>query len=108
MQTQSLGAEGSQGPKYKGMVDCAGQLLRTGGMSSLFRGWEATLLRDGPGSAAYFGVNAFLKKKFTDANGRVSTAGILTAGGLAGESLRAFALSQKCISQDGNLTRLTI
>jgi solute carrier family 25 carnitine/acylcarnitine transporter 20/29 len=35
--------------KYNGTLDCARQLLREGGMRSLFRGWQATLLRDIPG-----------------------------------------------------------
>jgi len=37
--------------KYKGTFDCARQLLREGGVRSLFRGWQATLLRDIPGCA---------------------------------------------------------
>ena len=36
--------------KYKGMVDCGMQVLREGGVRSLFKGTFATLLRDVPGT----------------------------------------------------------
>lgn len=36
-------------PKYSGMVDCAKQLHAAGGMRSVFKGWEVTLMRDVPG-----------------------------------------------------------
>lgn len=36
-------------PKYSGMVDCARQLHATGGLRSVFKGWEVTLMRDVPG-----------------------------------------------------------
>jgi len=78
---------GASGPqKYSGMVDCAKQLLKEGGMKSLFRGWEATLIRDIPGSVAYFGVNEALKRLFAAGGdvSEVSAAGKLCAGGLAG------------------------
>ncbi|CAM9648973.1 unnamed protein product, partial [Phaeothamnion confervicola] len=85
LQIQGQEAAGKgQPPKYSGMVDCAKQLYSTGGLRSVFKGWEATLLRDTPGSVAYFGVNAALKKQLADSNGRVSDSGILVAGGVAG------------------------
>lgn len=36
-------------PKYSGMIDCAKQLHATGGLRSVFKGWEVTLMRDVPG-----------------------------------------------------------
>ena len=42
--------------QYRGMVDCASQLYRTGGIQSIFRGTGLTLLRDIPGSVAWFGM----------------------------------------------------
>lgn len=39
--------------KYKGVIDVLGQLYKEGGLKSIFRGSFATILRDGPGSAAY-------------------------------------------------------
>ena len=40
--------------KYKGMIDCGVHVLREGGVRSLFKGTFATLLRDVPGSIAWF------------------------------------------------------
>lgn len=75
-------------PKYAGMMDCAGQVLRQGGIRSLFKGFFATLLRDGPGSVAWFGVyelskRAFMKMQGVE-NGKLSPASVLCAGGFAG------------------------
>lgn len=39
--------------KYKGVFDVFRVLYKEGGISSIFRGSFATLMRDGPGSAAY-------------------------------------------------------
>jgi solute carrier family 25 carnitine/acylcarnitine transporter 20/29 len=78
--------------KYTGMVDCAKKLLKEGGISSLYKGWQATLLRDVPGSVAYFGVNAALKQQFTGTDGQISSLGILTAGGIAGMANWAIAI----------------
>ncbi len=36
-------------PKYSGMLDCAKQLYTAGGLRSVFKGWEVTLMRDVPG-----------------------------------------------------------
>lgn len=40
--------------RYKGMIDCGVHVLREGGVRSLFKGTFATLLRDVPGSIAWF------------------------------------------------------
>mmetsp|Transcript_5109 Transcript_5109/g.8764 ORF Transcript_5109/g.8764 Transcript_5109/m.8764 type:complete len:313 (+) Transcript_5109:211-1149(+) len=78
-------AEGGGKPQYSGMVDCARQLLRSGGTASLFRGWEATLIRDVPGSIAYFGVYEFLKRTLSGGDpSTLSPLAILSAGGFAG------------------------
>jgi solute carrier family 25 (mitochondrial carnitine/acylcarnitine transporter), member 20/29 len=47
IQTNKLGP--GQTAQYTGMADCAKKLLVTGGLRSLCKGWEATLLRDIPG-----------------------------------------------------------
>lgn len=39
---------------FRGPLDCARHLLRTEGLSSLYRGMAATMLRDGPAFAVYF------------------------------------------------------
>mmetsp|Transcript_21911 Transcript_21911/g.33144 ORF Transcript_21911/g.33144 Transcript_21911/m.33144 type:complete len:168 (+) Transcript_21911:555-1058(+) len=79
-------AKGS--PKYKGMVDCAGQVLRQGGMRSLFKGTFAMLLRDRPGSVAWFGVYEASKREFVRIQGceasQLSPLAVLAAGDLGG------------------------
>lgn len=40
-------------PKYSGMTDCAVQVYRSGGISSLYKGTALTLMRDIPGSIAW-------------------------------------------------------
>lgn len=49
LQIQAQAVDRGEKPLYNGMVDCAKKLYKTGGISSIFRGWEATLLRDIPG-----------------------------------------------------------
>lgn len=49
LQIQAQAVERGEPKLYDGMIDCAKKLYRTGGLSSIFRGWEATLLRDVPG-----------------------------------------------------------
>ena len=44
------------------MIDCARRVLAEGGVKNLFLGWEATLLRDVPGSMAYFGLYEIIKR----------------------------------------------
>ncbi|CAM9143832.1 unnamed protein product, partial [Ectocarpus sp. 6 AP-2014] len=91
---QIQGEEVARGakPKYLGMVDCARKLHATGGFGSVFKGWEVTLMRDVPGSVAYFGVYEFLKEVFAAEDGTVSSAGILSAGGFAGMATWAVAI----------------
>jgi solute carrier family 25 carnitine/acylcarnitine transporter 20/29 len=83
-------------PKYKGMVDCGMQLLRSGGVKSLFKGFNATLLRDGPGSVAWFGVYELCKKEFMHLQGAdagsLSPTAVLCAGGFAGMACWAVAI----------------
>lgn len=49
LQIQAQAVAKGEPKLYDGMLHCAKQLYRTGGISSIFRGWEATLLRDVPG-----------------------------------------------------------
>jgi len=75
--------------KYNGMIDCGIKIYQEGGIRSLFKGTNATLLRDIPGSIAYFGVYEVLKReimKYQNINDptKLSTSAVLTAGGFAG------------------------
>jgi hypothetical protein len=45
--------QGTSGTQYKGVFDVMKHLYKEGGMRSIYRGTGATLVRDGPGSAAY-------------------------------------------------------
>lgn len=75
--------------KYTGMVDCAQAVYREGGIASLYRGTGATLLRDVPGSVAWFGMYEFVKLSMMKAQGiddmsQLSPLAVLSAGGFAG------------------------
>jgi solute carrier family 25 carnitine/acylcarnitine transporter 20/29 len=74
-------------PKYAGPGDVIRQLYREGGIGSIFRGSFITLLRDGSGSVAYFGVYEGLKRALTPAGGSqkdISPLAVFMAGGFAG------------------------
>jgi solute carrier family 25 carnitine/acylcarnitine transporter 20/29 len=72
--------------KNTGFMDCARSVYQEGGIRSIFRGTGATILRDVPGNAAYFGAYEFLKRLSCQMEGRdhPSTFGILFSGGFAG------------------------
>ncbi len=40
---------------YNGILDCAVKTIRNEGPAAIFNGWSATLLREIPGNAAWFG-----------------------------------------------------
>jgi solute carrier family 25 carnitine/acylcarnitine transporter 20/29 len=77
-------------PKYSGMIDCARQVYREGGIRSLYKGTVGTLARDVPGSIAWFGMYEFVKKELMHlqgidpSKGSLSPLAVLCAGGLAG------------------------
>jgi len=83
--------------QYKGFNDCAASVYRTGGIASLYRGTVLTLLRDVPGSVAYFGTYEFVKQGLMRARGiedmsQLSPIAVLTAGGMAGVANWAVAI----------------
>lgn len=70
---------------YAGPIDCAKQLIKTGGISSLYRGLGATFVRAIPQAGLYFMTYEILKKAFTPADGSgLTPMRTLTAGGLTG------------------------
>lgn len=85
-------------PKYTGLWDCALQVYKEGGMQSLFKGTGATLLRDIPGSIAWFGTYELAKKaimkfqKIDPESGSLSPIAVLCAGGLAGMACWAVSI----------------
>jgi solute carrier family 25 carnitine/acylcarnitine transporter 20/29 len=75
--------------QYTGMADCALQVFRTGGISSLYKGTLLTLMRDVPGSIAWFGVYEAIKKQLVHWQGiedpsHLSPIAIMISGGFAG------------------------
>lgn len=78
--------QGQQGgeQKYKGPLDVVRQLYKEGGVRSIWRGTGATLLRDSPGSAAYFVAYELIKKGLTPEGASpqdLSFGAVLFAGG---------------------------
>jgi solute carrier family 25 carnitine/acylcarnitine transporter 20/29 len=76
-------------PQYSGMADCAVQVYRSGGIASLYKGTVATLMRDVPGSIAWFGTYEIIKRELVKRQGmedpsQLSPVAVLVAGGLAG------------------------
>ncbi|KAJ1994503.1 carnitine transporter [Dimargaris cristalligena] len=82
-------------PKYNGPIHAARVILKESGIRGLFKGTGATLLRDIPGSVAYFGAYELFKQMFTPEGaepGQLSTVAVLMAGGLAGMANWAVAI----------------
>ncbi|KAF9435147.1 carnitine transporter [Entomortierella beljakovae] len=91
LQTQGSGAN----KLYSGPIDVIRALYKEGGVASLFRGSGATLLRDGPGSAAYFVANEAVKRALTPEGSKTSDLGffsVMFAGGMAGISMWTIAI----------------
>lgn len=88
-QLQTTAGGAAAAPKYNGMMDCAKQVYQEGGIRSLYRGTALTLMRDIPGSIAWFGMYEVAKMEMMQILGvedttQLSPLAILTAGGMAG------------------------
>eukprot|EP00560_Eucampia_antarctica_P002663 CAMPEP_0197832720 /NCGR_PEP_ID=MMETSP1437-20131217/15797_1 /TAXON_ID=49252 ORGANISM="Eucampia antarctica, Strain CCMP1452" /NCGR_SAMPLE_ID=MMETSP1437 /ASSEMBLY_ACC=CAM_ASM_001096 /LENGTH=297 /DNA_ID=CAMNT_0043436251 /DNA_START=240 /DNA_END=1133 /DNA_ORIENTATION=- len=90
LQVQANEVEKGKKPKYTGLMDCAKQVYKEGGIRSIYKGTGATLLRDIPGSIAWFGTYELVKKELMriqnidPASGQLSPLAVLSAGGFAG------------------------
>ena len=76
-------------PRYTGTYDCVLKTCKNGGVSSVFRGFNTTMLRESFSFACCFASYEWITlqiKQFThvDRDCKLSTPGILVAGGLAG------------------------
>ena len=79
-------------PRFTNPINCAGWILRNEGPQGLFRGTALTLLRDVPGSMAYYTVYEVVKKELVNlsrdpnstAPPALSPLAIMTAGGFSG------------------------
>jgi len=69
--------------KYNGALDCARQIYRSEGFRGLYRGTYATLLRDVPGSMAYYGAYEIIRNSLAK-EGQLSPGITVFAGGMAG------------------------
>ncbi|VDM96648.1 unnamed protein product [Thelazia callipaeda] len=86
LQVQHSCSSNSSFAHYKGPVDVVKTLYKEGGVSSIYRGTMATLLRDIPSSGIYLATYEYLKKLFTgdDKTKKLSVMSTLMAGGFAG------------------------
>uniref|UniRef100_A0A6B2EEP8 Putative mitochondrial carrier protein n=1 Tax=Phlebotomus kandelakii TaxID=1109342 RepID=A0A6B2EEP8_9DIPT len=78
---------GNHPQKYNGMVDCAKQLYKEGGIRSIYKGSFATLLRDVPASGLYYLTYEYTKDAIgakMGTEGGVGLLGTIFAGGMAG------------------------
>jgi solute carrier family 25 carnitine/acylcarnitine transporter 20/29 len=87
LQVQSHAAGGK--PQYSGMMDCALQVYRSGGIASVYKGTTLTLMRDVPGSIAWFGTYEIVKRELVKLQGiedpsKLSPLAVVIAGGFAG------------------------
>lgn len=74
-------------PKYKGSMDVLRKVYAEGGIRSVFRGSFATILRDVPGSYAYFAGYEWIKRALTPAGAdpkSLNPLAVTFAGGMAG------------------------
>ncbi|KAJ3490545.1 hypothetical protein NLI96_g1332 [Meripilus lineatus] len=87
--------QGQGGPQYNGVFDVVKHLYKEGGVRSVFRGSTATVLRDGPGSAAYFAAYEVTKKLLTPAGAdpsELNLGAVILAGGTAGVAMWSIAI----------------
>jgi len=86
-----LERETGKAPRFTNPINTAKYILATDGPTGLFRGTALTLLRDVPGSIAYYTTYEVLKKKLNELNkpkngspATLSPLSIITAGGMSG------------------------
>jgi len=75
--------DGSQ-KKYSGPIDVAKKVFQEAGIRGLYKGTGATLLRDVPGSYAYFAAYEYSKRSLATADGKLNPLTTLFCGGMAG------------------------
>ncbi|MBW0478197.1 hypothetical protein O181_017912 [Austropuccinia psidii MF-1] len=81
--------------KYSGSIDCVKQVYKQGGIKSIYKGSLATVIRDGPGSAAYFVAYEAAKRSLTPTGSdpsKLNLSAICAAGGFAGIAMWSIAI----------------
>jgi solute carrier family 25 aspartate/glutamate transporter 12/13 len=66
-----------------------GEIVKELGVTGLYTGLRATLLRDVPFSIIYFSTYGFVKQKLTDANGNISSLKVFLTAFIAGTAAAA-------------------
>lgn len=80
----------STSKKYNGLMDCFKKVYAEGGIRSVYKGTGVTLLRDIPGTIAWFGTYELVKRELMrvqnidPSTGQLSPLAVLSAGGIAG------------------------
>jgi len=75
--------------KYNGFVDCAKQIAGKFGVRGVYQGLQATIIRDVPANAAYFGFYEYFRRALASPGQKLTELQawkLLLAGGLAGMS----------------------
>jgi len=78
---------GTGTPKYNGFIDCASKIWRNHGVRGVYQGLSATLLRDVPANAAYFGFYEIARRSMVEEGKNVTDLPawkVLIAGGIGG------------------------
>lgn len=85
--------QGGSSTRYTGVFDVLRHTYKEGGIKSVFRGSVATIIRDGPGSAAYFAAYEVTKKWLTPKDSKdLSVGAVIFAGGTAGVAMWTIAI----------------
>jgi len=91
-QLQSQGVHGGKA-KYTGLFDCAKQIAGNHGIRGIYQGLQATLIRDIPANALYFGVYEASRRAMSAPGQKVEDLPawkVLIAGGFGGMAFWAF------------------
>jgi len=70
--------------KYNGTLDVIKKVYAEAGIKGIYKGTFATLLRDIPGSYAYFAAYEYFKRTLSDGSGSLNPGATLFSGGMAG------------------------
>lgn len=86
-----LQSQAAAGTNYKGSMDCARKVFASRGVTGLYKGLGATLLREMPANALYFGSYEGTKRLFARGGPteKLGTAPLMTSGAVAGFSFWA-------------------
>ncbi|KAK1929485.1 Mitochondrial basic amino acids transporter [Phytophthora citrophthora] len=97
--------------RYRGAYHCVSQVVRTEGITAMWKGLTTTVIRDSLGVAFYFLGYDFAKQRLTTSRNLGETATLLTAGAFGGISFWAVALPfdtiKSLIQADGKTGKYT-